>query len=80
MPFSGMFFFSIVYTTSMLNYDNFNYGIATVMSIVSQDETGKPEALCHSRCGTINIPPSSKALSAEHMPKFCSPSSVMVTL
>jgi hypothetical protein len=34
------------------------------------DETGKTEALCHSKCGTIKIPPSSKALSAEHRPKF----------
>ena len=32
-----------------------------------------------SRCGTIKIPPCSKALSAEHRPKFCSPSPVMVT-
>jgi hypothetical protein len=28
--------------------------------------TGKVEALCHSRCGTIKTPPCSKALSAEH--------------
>jgi hypothetical protein len=40
MPFSRMFF-SIVYTTSMLNYDNVNYGIATVVSIVSQYYTKK---------------------------------------
>ena len=32
-----------------------------------------------SRCGTIKIHPCSKALSAEHRPKFCSPSPVMVT-
>jgi hypothetical protein len=32
-----------------------------------------------SRCGTIKIPPCSKALSAEHSPKFCSPSPPMVT-
>jgi hypothetical protein len=31
------------------------------------DETGKTEVPCHSRCGTIKIPPCSKALSAEHM-------------
>jgi hypothetical protein len=43
------------------------------------DETGKTEAPCHSRCGTIKIPPCSEALSAEHRPKFCSPSPVMVT-
>jgi hypothetical protein len=36
------------------------------------DETGKTEVLCHSRCGAIKIPPCSKALSAEHRPKFCS--------
>jgi hypothetical protein len=39
----------------------------------------KTEVPCHSRCGTIKIPPCSKALSAEHTPKFCSPSLVMVT-
>jgi hypothetical protein len=43
------------------------------------DETGKTEVSCHSRSGTIKIPPCSKALSAEHMPKFCSPSPAMVT-
>jgi hypothetical protein len=43
------------------------------------DETGKTEAPCHSRCGTIKISPRSKALSAEHRPKFCSPSPAMVT-
>jgi hypothetical protein len=32
----------------------------------------------HKRCGTIKIPPCSKALSAEHRPKFCSPSLVFV--
>jgi hypothetical protein len=30
-------------------------------------------------CGTIKIPPCSKALSAEHRPKFCSPSMAMAT-
>jgi hypothetical protein len=39
----------------------------------------KPKVPCHSRCGTIKIPPSSKALSAEHMPKICSPSLAMIT-
>jgi hypothetical protein len=34
---------------------------------------------CHSRCGTIKIPPCSKARSAKHRPKFCSPSPAMVT-
>jgi hypothetical protein len=34
------------------------------------DETRKAEAPYHSRCGTIKIPPCSKALSAEHRPKF----------
>jgi hypothetical protein len=43
------------------------------------DETVKTEVLCHSRCGTIKIPPCSKALSAEHRPKFCSPTPAMVT-
>jgi hypothetical protein len=42
------------------------------------DETGKAEVPCHSRCGTIKIPPCSKALSAELRPKFCSPSPAMV--
>jgi hypothetical protein len=37
------------------------------------------EVRCHSKCGTIKIRPCSKALSAEHRPKFCSPSSAMVT-
>jgi hypothetical protein len=35
------------------------------------DETGK--------CGMIKIPPCLKALSAQHMPKFCSPSPAVVT-
>ena len=43
------------------------------------DETGKTEVPCHSRCGTIKIPPCSKALSAEQRHKFCSPSPAMVT-
>jgi hypothetical protein len=30
------------------------------------DETAKTKALCHSRCDTVNIPPCSKTLSAEH--------------
>jgi hypothetical protein len=30
---------------------------------------GKTEAPCHSRCGTINIPPCSTALSAKHRPR-----------
>jgi hypothetical protein len=43
-------------------------------------QTGKTEALYHSRCGTIKIPPCSKALSAEHShrTKFYSPSPAMV--
>jgi hypothetical protein len=32
-----------------------------------------------SRCGTIKIPPCSKALSTKHRLKFCSPSPVVVT-
>jgi hypothetical protein len=43
------------------------------------DETEKNENPCHSRCGTIKIPPCSKALSAERRPKICSPSPAMVT-
>jgi hypothetical protein len=43
------------------------------------DETGKTEAPCHSRCSTIKILPSSKTLSAEQRPKFCSPSPAMDT-
>jgi hypothetical protein len=43
------------------------------------EETGKTEVPCHSRCGTIKIPPCSKALSAEHGAEFCSPSPAMVT-
>jgi hypothetical protein len=45
----------------------------------SNETEKKTKTQCHSRCGTINIPPCSKALSAEHRPKFCSPSQVMVT-
>jgi hypothetical protein len=37
---------------------------------VPSDETGKSEVPCRSRCGTIKIPPCSKALSAEHRLKF----------
>jgi hypothetical protein len=40
------------------------------------DGTRKTEALCHSRFGTIKIPYHSKALSAEHRPKF----SIVVSL
>jgi hypothetical protein len=40
---------------------------------------GPLHPLANSRCGTIKIPPYSKALSAEHRPKLCSPSPVMVT-
>jgi hypothetical protein len=29
--------------------------------------------MCPSRCGTIKIPPYSKALSAEHRPKILQP-------
>ena len=32
---------------------------------VPSDETAKTEALCHSVCGTIKIPPCSKAIGAE---------------
>jgi hypothetical protein len=34
---------------------------------------------CQSRCDTIKIPPTSKALNAEHRPKFYSPISAVVT-
>jgi hypothetical protein len=43
------------------------------------DKTVKTEVLCRSRCGTIKIPPCSKALSAEHRAKFAALSPVMVT-
>jgi hypothetical protein len=39
----------------------------------------KPEKPRPVWCGTIKILPYCKALSAEHRPKFCSPSPVMVT-
>jgi hypothetical protein len=42
-------------------------------------ETRKTEMPCHSRCGTIKNAPCSKALSAEHRPKFWNPSPVTVT-
>jgi hypothetical protein len=42
-------------------------------------KTTKAEVPCHSRCGTIKIPPCSKALSAEHRPKFCNPLPAMMT-
>jgi hypothetical protein len=34
---------------------------------VPLDETRKMEVPCHSRCGTIKIPPCSKAMSAEQL-------------
>jgi hypothetical protein len=43
------------------------------------DETVYTEVPCRSRCDTIKIPPYSKALSAEHRPKFAALSPVMVT-
>jgi hypothetical protein len=43
------------------------------------NETGKTEVPCHNSCGTIKILPCSKVLSAEHRPKFWSPSPAMVT-
>jgi hypothetical protein len=39
----------------------------------------KRKVPCRSRCGTIKIPPFSKALSAEHRPKFAALSPAMVT-
>jgi hypothetical protein len=36
----------------------------------SSDENGKTEALCHSRCGTIKIPPCPKALGAYFLQPF----------
>jgi hypothetical protein len=43
------------------------------------DKTRKTEVQCHSWYDTIKIlAPCTKALSAEHRPKFCSPSEVMV--
>jgi hypothetical protein len=43
------------------------------------DETVKTEVPCRSKCGMIKIPSCSKALSAEHRPKFAALSSTMVT-
>jgi hypothetical protein len=43
------------------------------------DETRKTKDPCLSKGGTIKIPLCSKVLSAEHRPKFCTPSPVMVT-
>jgi hypothetical protein len=43
------------------------------------EESGKTEASFQNRCGTIKIPPCSKAMSATHRPKFGSPSPLMVT-
>ena len=42
-------------------------------------ETPKTEALCHSRYGTIKIPPCSKVVCDEHGPKFWRHSTAMVT-
>jgi hypothetical protein len=44
---------------------------------VLQIRSEKTEAPYHSRCGTIKISPCSKAFSAEHGSKFCSPSPVL---
>ena len=41
------------------------------------NETGKTEALCHSRYDTIKIPPAQRPW--EHRPEFCRRSPVMVT-
>jgi hypothetical protein len=38
---------------------------------VPSDETGTTKTLCHSRCGTIKIPPCSKVLIVEYRPKVC---------
>jgi hypothetical protein len=47
---------------------------------INLDETGKTEVPCHSKCGSIKASPCSKGLSAEHRPKFCSPSPAMGSL
>jgi hypothetical protein len=44
------------------------------------DEIGKTKVQSHSSGDTIKIPPCSKALSAEHRPKFCSPSLLTVMM
>ena len=47
--------------------------------LVRQHETAKNEALCHSRCGTIKIPPCSKIIGVEQQrSKFSIPSPSMV--
>jgi hypothetical protein len=38
------------------------------------DETGKNKVPCHSKCSSIKIPPSSKAVSAGYRPNFFNPS------
>jgi hypothetical protein len=43
------------------------------------DETVSIEVPCRSRCGTIKIPSCSKALSADHRPKFAALLPVMLT-
>ena len=43
------------------------------------NETAKTEVPCHSRCGTLKIPPCSTAVRAEHRPTFCSRLPAMVT-
>jgi hypothetical protein len=50
-----------------------------LIGAVVRMRTEKNQVQCHSRCGTIKIPPSSKALSAKHRPKFHSPSPAKVT-
>ena len=42
------------------------------------DKISKTEALCHISCGTIKIPPWSKAISADQRPTLCSSLPIMV--
>jgi hypothetical protein len=46
---------------------------------IFSDEPGKTEVPCHSRSATKMTPLCSKALRAEHMPKFFNPSAAIVT-
>jgi hypothetical protein len=49
-------------------YKNAAEGLnVSILQFGPSDETGKTVVPCHSSCGTIKIPPCSKALSAEHI-------------
>jgi hypothetical protein len=60
-------YFNLGISTFNVGISNFNVGISNCNP---SNDTGKIQVPYHSRCGTIKIPPCSKALSAEHRPKF----------